>query len=303
MSEAIMRKKLLLLHFDDSIVKKLSFPVSSQGWEFCSLKQTDDLDSLVDSISVESPDVVVGNFSDLKFGIKVLETYKEDNRLKMIPFMFFSNESDSTEDKVALFNLGAIGEIALPFQEEVAIAKIKAILLIQEEYTSAVYLDPLTKAHNRRYFTKELKRQIGLHKRHKEEFSLAIFDLDHFKIVNDTYGHLVGDVVLRAFADFVKKSIRSTDIFARWGGEEFVLILERSKLDGAIKTVDKILKGLKKERVVTKKGDHIQVSFSAGVSQFPDHGESEMDLINASDTAVYAAKQNGRSRVEAYYPE
>lgn len=297
-----MRKKVLLVQSDGSLEKKLSFPVSSQGWEFYFLNQDDDIENLVDNISVEAPDVVVGNFSDLIKGAEILASIREDSRLRMVPFLFFANDKDKIADKITLYNLGAVGELHLPLRVEIAIAKIKAILSIQEEYTNAVYVDPLTKAYNRRYFTRELRRQIGLHRRHREEFSLAIIDLDHFKIVNDTYGHLVGDQVLKAFADYVKGSIRSTDIFARWGGEEFVLILERSKLEGTIKTIEKILKGLKNERVVSKKGDHIQVSFSAGVCQFPAHGDTELDLINASDKAVYAAKENGRSRVEAYYP-
>lgn len=297
-----MRQKVLIIDPDKTIEQKLSFRLSSRGWDFISLNDISDTDQIVEFISLETPDIILGNLINAEDGVQILEKIKEDTRLRLIPFLFFCESSKLSPNKVKFYNLGAINELYLPLNEEVVIAKINSILSLQEEYTNAIYLDPLTQVHNRRYFTRELKRQIGLHRRHKEEFSLSIFDLDHFKNVNDTYGHLVGDQVLRAFSGYVKNSIRSTDIFSRWGGEEFVLILERSSLDGAIRTIEKILNGLKENHVVTKNGDHIQVSFSAGVAQFPDHGDSEMDLINAADSAVYVAKENGRSRVEAYYP-
>jgi len=298
-----MREKVLIIDPDKTLEKQLSFTFSSNGWDLTTLNDIEDINEVIEFIAHETPDVILGNIVKEPNGDEILREIKRDNRMRLIPFLFFSEVGDLNKHKVKYYELGAANELCLPLYADIVVAKIKSLMTLQEELSNAIYLDPLTKAHNRRYFTRELKRQIGLHKRHSEEFSLSIFDLDHFKVVNDTYGHLVGDQCLKVFSEYVKNSIRSTDIFARWGGEEFVLILERSRLKGAIGTIEKILKGLKKERIVTDAGDHIQISFSAGVAQFPNHGESEMDLINAADTAVYAAKENGRSRIEAYYPD
>jgi len=177
---------------------------------------------------------------------------------------------------------------------------VKAVMDRQKEMSEAMYLDPLTGIYNRRYFNQELKRQIKLHERHGDEFTLGIIDLDYFKLVNDKYGHTAGDRCLVSFSQIVLDEIRSTDIFARWGGEEFVLILERARLKGSVKTMNKILERIKSHTLFTVKEDEVRISFSAGLSQYPVHATEPLELINAADQAVYAAKAAGRSCIKVY---
>jgi len=180
----------------------------------------------------------------------------------------------------------------------VLLAKITSILNRQSNLDSAIYLDALTQIYNRRFFEKELARQMNLHRRHKDKFTLAMLDLDHFKSINDTYGHSLGDLALIGFTRFIQSQIRSTDIFSRWGGEEFVLIMERSDKLGAVKTLENILKNILNEVLIRANDQDIKISFSAGVAQFPDDGNNNKELIDAADKATYLAKTSGRSQVK-----
>lgn len=157
-----------------------------------------------------------------------------------------------------------------------------------------VNYDGLTKIYNRRYFNEYLNQEIFKSERYENDLSLIMFDIDHFKSINDTYGHDIGDSVLRELSDLVKCHIRNCDILSRIGGEEFAIIATQTSLHNALKLSKKIRKVVEEHNF-----EHVikTITISLGVTQFIK-GDN-IDLIyKRADTALYKAKNNGRNRSE-----
>jgi len=130
----------------------------------------------------------------------------------------------------------------------------------------------------------------------KEKFSVMIFDIDFFKKVNDTYGHLAGDYVLKELAALVKKSLRKADICGRFGGEEFLILLPNTKASGALKLASK-LNNLVKEHLFKYENQTIPIRISLGITSV-SYSDSYHSIVERCDQALYKAKENGRDRVE-----
>jgi diguanylate cyclase (GGDEF)-like protein/PAS domain S-box-containing protein len=150
--------------------------------------------------------------------------------------------------------------------------------------------DKLTGLYNRSKFDFYMQEKFKYAKRYETNLSLLIFDIDHFKLVNDIYGHLAGDLVLKSVAQIIKDNIRTSDIIARWGGEEFAVILEESNRQIAYKLAENIRSNIQKHSF--SKVSHITVS--CGIAQFKDY-DSCLALFEQADSALYKAKQNGRN--------
>ncbi len=172
---------------------------------------------------------------------------------------------------------------------------ILAYILLRdmERFKHLAETDRLTGLFNKGKFNEVLKREIERARRYKRPLSLIIFDIDHFKRINDTYGHKVGDEVLKELAKLIKKNIRKTDFAARWGGEEFVILAPETDLDGAVKLAEKLRQTVEKHEFPTVKN----VTISLGVAQYID-GESPEEFVIRADMALYKAKEGGRNRVE-----
>lgn len=161
--------------------------------------------------------------------------------------------------------------------------------IVNESFT-----DALTGLYNRRYFNETLKSEAERSRRYGSYLSLVIFDVDHFKRYNDTYGHTEGDRVLSKIGDLLKGCIRQTDAGCRYGGEEFAVILPQTGLDRALLVAERIREIIASRTRSLNNG----VTISAGVSQFRSHSSIE-DLISVSDNALYEAKRGGRNRVSS----
>ena len=159
--------------------------------------------------------------------------------------------------------------------------------------------DALTGIYNRRFFVETLEKQMSLAKRHKEPLSLLIADLDHFKKVNDTYGHTAGDCALQQVSMILKDSIRESDTLCRYGGEEFAVIMPMTGITDALEKADKIRQYVESTNFDTvAPGKSLEITISIGVASFPENGTEYDALVDAADGALYKAKRNGRNRVE-----
>ncbi len=156
----------------------------------------------------------------------------------------------------------------------------------------AASTDALTGIANRLKFNTILEQQIALSRRYKEPFSLILYDIDDFKKVNDTYGHHVGDQVLVALTNSVSQNIRESDTFARWGGEEFGIILPQTKKREAVELADKIRKNIEELRF----GEGFKLTCSFGVKEYEDDASSDV-FIQGVDVYLYQAKKQGKNRV------
>ena len=163
----------------------------------------------------------------------------------------------------------------------------------KEELTILSSTDYLTKLNNRKNIDLALKMNENLYKRYKDSFSVILFDLDDFKKVNDTYGHLVGDKILIEIADLLRKYTREADVIGRWGGEEFIIICPKTNLQEALVVALNL-----KEKVSLHKFDKVgNKTASFGVSTFKDN-DTITELLTRADDAMYKAKTNGKNRVE-----
>jgi diguanylate cyclase (GGDEF)-like protein/PAS domain S-box-containing protein len=170
-------------------------------------------------------------------------------------------------------------------------------LRLQEALRQQSTRDVLTGLFNRRYLEESLEREIKRAARGDQNVAVVMFDLDHFKTFNDTFGHEAGDKVLRELGAFLSKNLRAEDIPCRFGGEEFVLILPGANCQGAASRAERLRSGVK-ELNVTHQGRSVGViSISIGVAAFPAHGLSVTELIATADGALYKAKREGRDRV------
>jgi two-component system cell cycle response regulator len=168
--------------------------------------------------------------------------------------------------------------------------------VMRQLYESSVK-DPMTQVFNRQYFEAQLTSELSFALRHHTELSLLVVDLDYFKKVNDTYGHLAGDAVLRSAAEVLQSQLRTEDTLARYGGEEFVVLLRGVALTDAVRAAERLRSAV--ERASFTYGSQvIPVTLSIGCASVADCGEASPEvLIEIADRRLYAAKNNGRNRV------
>ena len=169
--------------------------------------------------------------------------------------------------------------------------------MFQRQMSESALRDGLTKAFNKKYFLDRLETEIAYARRHQAHLSLLMFDVDHFKRVNDTYGHLAGDYVLQRLAKVASSTVRAEDVFARYGGEEFGVICRGVPLPSA-GVLGERLRSTVEATVFEHEGQRLPITISVGVAGHPEvQIENSVQLIAAADAALYEAKRGGRNRV------
>ena len=177
--------------------------------------------------------------------------------------------------------------------------QLEEITLLKDQLHELSIHDELTGLYNRRYLNESIKLDLARAQRNKYPVCAIILDIDRFKTVNDSYGHAVGDQVLKNISELISALIRQGDIACRYGGEEFVIISPGLEIDTAQQRTDDIRVAID-EMVTEWENDRIHVTISAGLACFPDHGANADDLLNNADRALYQAKRLGRNRVTVY---
>ncbi len=163
--------------------------------------------------------------------------------------------------------------------------------------------DPLTGLYNRRHILEQMQQGVSQALRYQHPFTIVMFDLDHFKQVNDTYGHAGGDLVLSNMAELLRTNVRESDIPGRWGGEEFIVLLPHTGMSGASKAAEQWLKQLNASPIQMDQGQSARISFSAGVATLDlTMGKQDVkivieQLLHVADECMYCAKDLGRNRI------
>jgi diguanylate cyclase (GGDEF)-like protein len=184
--------------------------------------------------------------------------------------------------------------LAQNINEHLATAVSNALLFAQTRRLSIT--DGLTELYTHRYFQETMEREIGRSRRYGKPLALMMVDIDHFKNVNDTYGHQAGDYVLQGLAQMMRKQFRQSDYACRYGGEEFAVILTDTPLENAVMGAERLRKSMESQ-VFEFCTSHITVTISIGLSGYREH-MSKQEMIEAADQALYRAKRSGRNRVE-----
>ncbi len=225
---------------------------------------------------------------------------RSNSRLKMIPIIFLTAR-DSIEDKITGLKIGGDDYITKPFSMDELLARIEVILQRMDSFHELSMRDELTNSFNRRYFKERLQEEIHRVKRTGRPFSIIIADIDYFKKINDAYGHCVGDFVLVQLVRFLQNHLRRTDLVARLGGEEFVLLLPDTSSGKAFLLMERIRKVLAETHFQYNDNDtvaDITLTVSAGIACCPEHAEDAESLMTLADRALYSAKTAGRNTIK-----
>lgn len=174
----------------------------------------------------------------------------------------------------------------------------KQLYQLQKELQEQAHRDPLTNLYNRRYFSEVAINIINLKKREKQDVGVIMIDIDKFKLVNDTYGHTIGDNVIISLASLLIKHTRESDIVARIGGEEFAILLANTSLDESVNIANKLREYVEKTEIEINDKTVLKFTISLGVSKVLENDKNIDSFLNRADKALYKAKENGRNRVE-----
>ena len=171
---------------------------------------------------------------------------------------------------------------------------------VEAQYHEEIYrltiVDGLTQVHNKRYLFEALERELIRARRHNRDLTVLMFDIDHFKRINDLHGHLAGDFVLKELARIVQSRIRRDEVFARYGGEEFCIILPETKIDGALELAERLRSEIEEHLFVFQQ-DEIRATISIGAAELAEDDRNAAELLKRSDECLYEAKNSGRNRV------
>ena len=239
-------------------------------------------------------------------GLKFLGMHNAREELKDIPVIMLTGHGES-EKKIKGLEQGASDYITKPFDAGELIARVKVQLKIKSlqddlkeqnrQLEQISNTDALTQLANRRFLMESIEKEYQRSLREENNLSLIMADIDHFKKINDTYGHQEGDVALKTVARIITEQLRDYDIAARFGGEEFAIVLPNTALGNAVQVASRIRK---KVEAMSFQGDlrKLKMTISLGVSSSPQNKvEGVSDLIKLADDALYSAKKDGRNKV------
>lgn len=229
-------------------------------------------------------------------GLDLCRAVRSDPRYADLPVLFLT----ATRDRDVLeeiFASGADDYVPKPIVGAELLGRVRNRLGRARLMRQLADRDPLTHIANRRKARAEIVRCIAIAQRHRQPVSLAMIDLDHFKMINDELGHATGDAVLRALGGLLTRAFRQEDVVGRWGGEEFIVCLYGAERADAQASIQELLSRLHELPLTAADGTPVQAGFSAGVATFPTDAVDFEALYRAADAALYAAKRAGRGRV------
>jgi diguanylate cyclase (GGDEF)-like protein len=249
----------------------------------------------------EKPDLILLDLEmpDMS-GFDVCRALKADVDLCMIPVLFVS-ASSTAEDKVRGLDLGAVDYVTKPFDAFELRARVRAALRtkhLQDLLIEHAHIDPLTGLPNRRALMENLQREWSRMQRYGNRLSFIMADVDHFKRVNDTYGHHIGDKLLQELAHVIEKQCRQTDLPCRYGGEEFAIVVPEPTEGGAASLAERCRQEVAKIQIAAG-NEMVGATVSFGVADATHAPSSEILVIHA-DNALYQAKNSGRNMVVSY---
>jgi two-component system cell cycle response regulator len=266
----------------------------------------------LDFLATDRPDLVVlGRTLPDMDGLDLLPRFKS-GELDFVPVLVASHRGETAE-RVRGLQLGADDYIPRPCDPAEFLARAKALLRTKQAHDrirklqisleQMVVSDPLTGLHNRRYLMDRMLQEMTRSDRHGEPLALAMIDLDAFKPINDQFGHVLGDKVLRAVGSAISKSVRVSDIAARYGGDEFAVILPQTPAEGAMRVCERLLRNISEIVLQDETGRTFRITASLGLAYYPaDDVETPEDLVHSADGALYGAKRSGKNRYTAVRP-
>jgi diguanylate cyclase (GGDEF)-like protein len=299
--------RILVVDDHEDNVELLRARLEARGYE---VDAAMDGQEALDRVRADPPDLMLLDVMMPRIdGIEVTRQIKGDSSLPFIPIIM-QTALETTEDKVEGLDAGADDYITKPINFAELEARVKSLLRIKElqdelaraneALLKASQTDGLTGLDNRRHIEERLTEMFEHAVRLAEPLGCVMCDIDHFKSVNDTYGHQVGDAVLRQVADILRNSAREIDRVGRYGGEEFIVLLPSANVDDVAGFAERLRRAVEAHEF-TYEGGTLRRTLSAGAAAWPNTAIHHQEgLVKAADDALYLAKQNGRNRVEVF---
>ena len=242
-------------------------------------------------------------------GLRLCSQVRSEERTRQLPILALS-EVDNDARLLRGLEIGVNDFLMRPVDPNELLARVRIQIRrrryagqLRDNVQSSIKLavtDELTGLHNRRYLESHLAALAEQAYARKKPLALMMLDIDHFKLINDRYGHDAGDVVLREFALRLKLAVRGIDLACRYGGEEFVVVMPETDLGMAETIAERLRHAIASEPfVVSDECKHLEVTISIGVAIFEENGEAVADVLKRADVAMYQAKHTGRNRVIA----
>lgn len=226
-------------------------------------------------------------------GSELAEAIRMDQRYVALPIIFLSSERNEDRQMKALYQ-GGVDFLTKPFRPEQLVQAVQHRATRSREHKRLIESDGLSGLLNHTTILDVLDQEMNQANREGHNLSFAMIDIDHFKAINDSYGHITGDRVIQSISSFLRRNLRSTDRIGRYGGEEFCVILTDTDSDTAQKVIDRLRVQFSRIPHLSPDGDEFSVTFSAGVVGFEG---GDADLSALADQALYKAKQEGRNKV------
>jgi diguanylate cyclase (GGDEF)-like protein len=292
----VQKQRVLLVDDDPSIHDLIGVSLASEAIEL--LAAYDGPSALTMAASLR-PDLILLDVElSSTNGFEVCRQLKRDPLTAAVPLVFITSAA-GTAEKIQGLDLGAADYITKPFDQGEARARILAALRskhLQDLLARNANVDPLTGTGNRRYFDQRAATELSRSRRHNQPLACIMLDIDHFKHVNDTYGHPFGDEVLRQLGQLLADDCRAEDIVCRYGGEEFVILTPGMDQSGAAVFAERLRHSIE-ELQFTCAGTPVKVTCSLGVAGVDPFTKSSGDLVGRADKALYEAKHGGRNCV------
>lgn len=299
-----MAETILIAEDDGNIAELVKIILEAKG--YTTLWAKDGREAL-NRVQEKIPDLILLDVMMPKLnGYEVIKLLKENPEHQHIPVIFVTVKGE-TDNKVVGLRMGGHDYITKPFDLDELIARVEAALRIKGEHdhlrevnqrlAELSMTDPLTSLYNRRYLMERFHEEIERARRYKYPIACLMVDIDDFKSINDTFGHLEGDQVLQKIAQIMKNANRVVDILARYGGEEFLLILPQTDLGGAETVGERIRKTVEEAALVLNDSNR-KITVSIGASAFSTGKvASKEELLKLADESLYEAKKLGKNRL------
>jgi diguanylate cyclase (GGDEF)-like protein len=291
-----MAEKFSVLVVDDEPDKRMLLTIALQmaGYE---VRTANDGEAGLAAINSYQPDLIITDVMMPKVdGYELATRVRANPQTKFIPVIIQTAARNDAEGVRYGSEVGALGYITDPTDIDLMLARVRTLLDFKEYLNTCeeqAFTDHLTGLANRRRFERQLEREVTRTLRYSRPFCLLLLDIDNFKAVNDTYGHDVGDEVIRQLSKTLQAETRGIDLAARIGGEEFAVILPETEFEGGCETAERLRRATAATEIAVV--GHITASF--GVAEFPLCASTGRELVTVTDAAMYEAKRLGRNRV------